>query len=160
DELQVDRSHVEMPCQTGIQPAEVIDPDRGIDQNQRGRRRGIGRNCGSVPPSRANRRAASRSISAFSASRTRADFSCTLVNCSALASNSSSIAIVVRIEAISSASNIASIDADFYAADGATYAIAGRFAPSVTSTISGGTPRRNGMMLQPRPPETTTSQFM
>ena len=32
--------------------------------------------------------------------------------------------------------------------------------PSVTSTISGGTPRRNGMMLQPRPPETMTSQFM
>ena len=32
--------------------------------------------------------------------------------------------------------------------------------PKVTSTISGGTPSRNGMMLQPRPPETTTSQFM
>ena len=40
------------------------------------------------------------------------------------------------------------------------YATAGRGAPSVTSTISGGTPRRNGMMLQPRPPETTTSQFI
>ena len=33
-------------------------------------------------------------------------------------------------------------------------------APSVTSTISGGTPRRNGMMLQPRPPETMTSQLI
>ena len=32
--------------------------------------------------------------------------------------------------------------------------------PSVTSTISGGTPRRNGMMLQPRPPETMTSQLV
>jgi hypothetical protein len=29
----------------------------------------------------------------------------------------------------------------------------------VTSTISGGTPKRNGMMLQPRPPETITSQL-
>jgi hypothetical protein len=35
----------------------------------------------------------------------------------------------------------------------------GVFAPSVTCTISGGTPRRNGMMLQPRPPETMTSHF-
>ena len=32
--------------------------------------------------------------------------------------------------------------------------------PSVTSTISGGTPSRNGTMLQPRPPETMTSQFI
>jgi hypothetical protein len=31
--------------------------------------------------------------------------------------------------------------------------------PSVTRTISGGTPRRNGMMLQPSPPDTTTSQL-
>jgi hypothetical protein len=31
--------------------------------------------------------------------------------------------------------------------------------PSVTSTISGGTPKRSGMMLQPRPPETMTSHF-
>jgi hypothetical protein len=38
------------------------------------------------------------------------------------------------------------------------YDSAGR-APSVTSTISGGTPRRKGMMLQPRPPETITSQL-
>ena len=40
------------------------------------------------------------------------------------------------------------------------YATAGRGEPIVTSTISGGTPSRNGMMLQPRPPETTTSQFI
>src|SRR5690348_11602378 len=39
------------------------------------------------------------------------------------------------------------------------YDTAGR-APSVTITISGGAPRRNGKMLQPRPPEMTTSQFM
>jgi len=38
-------------------------------------------------------------------------------------------------------------------------ASAGR-APSVTSTISGGTPRRTGAMLQPSPPETTTSQLI
>jgi hypothetical protein len=31
--------------------------------------------------------------------------------------------------------------------------------PSVTSTISGGTPTRTGMMLQPRPPEMMTSHF-
>src|SRR5579859_3842495 len=30
--------------------------------------------------------------------------------------------------------------------------------PSVISTISGGTPSRNGRMLQPRPPDTTISQ--
>ena len=40
------------------------------------------------------------------------------------------------------------------------YATAGAAPPSVTSTISGGTPMRNGMMLQPRPPETTTSHFV
>jgi len=40
------------------------------------------------------------------------------------------------------------------------YEMAGLFPPTVTSTISGGTPRRNGMMLQPRPPEMTTSQFV
>ena len=32
--------------------------------------------------------------------------------------------------------------------------------PSVTSTISGGTPSRNGTMLQPRPPEMMTSLFI
>ena len=32
--------------------------------------------------------------------------------------------------------------------------------PNVTSTISGGTPSRNGTMLQPSPPETMTSQFI
>ena len=37
---------------------------------------------------------------------------------------------------------------------------AGPDPPTVTSTISGGTPRRSGMMLQPRPPETMTSQLI
>jgi hypothetical protein len=32
--------------------------------------------------------------------------------------------------------------------------------PKVTSTISGGTPRRNGARLQPRPPDTITSQLV
>jgi hypothetical protein len=42
----------------------------------------------------------------------------------------------------------------------AVYATSGADRPNVTSTISGGTPRRNGMMLQPRPPETMTSQLI
>src|SRR5882724_10675987 len=54
---------------------EMFDPNRGVDEDQRERRRGTGRSWGSVPPSRANRRAASRSINALSASRTIADFS-------------------------------------------------------------------------------------
>src|SRR6516164_5955429 len=39
------------------------------------------------------------------------------------------------------------------------YDKAGICQPSLTSTISGGTPRRNGTMLQPSPPETITSQL-
>jgi hypothetical protein len=42
----------------------------------------------------------------------------------------------------------------------AVYVTAGTDRPNVTSTISGGTPRRNGTMLQPRPPETMTSQLV
>jgi hypothetical protein len=62
--------------------AQMIDPDRRIDQDHGrvvGRRRGVTFNLASVPPSRANRRALSRSISALSASRTRLDFSFTPV---------------------------------------------------------------------------------
>ena len=57
--------------------AQMIDPDRSIDQDHLvvGRRRGTGAKSGSLPPSRAKRRALSRSISALRASRTNADFS-------------------------------------------------------------------------------------
>jgi hypothetical protein len=61
----------------------------------------------------------------------------------------------------SATSNIASFDVDFHATfrQSRGYETAGALPPSVTSTISGGTPRRKGMMLQPRPPETMTSHF-
>src|SRR6266436_3766906 len=56
---------------------EMLDPDRRIDEDHPRfvRRRGISARSGSLPPRRASRRAASRSINALSASRTRADFS-------------------------------------------------------------------------------------
>src|ERR1700722_3125538 len=77
---------------------QVIDPYRCVDQNHfRVRlRRGIAR-LGALPPSRANRRAASRSTRAFSASRTRADFSFRPVYAWAWVTSSSSSAKVVRI---------------------------------------------------------------
>ena len=55
--------------------AEVIYPDRRIDQDHAGsgRRRGATFNSGSVPPNSASRRALSRAINALSASRTSAD---------------------------------------------------------------------------------------
>jgi hypothetical protein len=55
---------------------QVIDPDRSVDQNHflAARRRRGAESLGSLPPSRAKRRAASRSINAFNASRTSADF--------------------------------------------------------------------------------------
>src|SRR5216684_8876165 len=43
---------------------QMLDPNRGIGKNNRERRRGTGRGWGSVPPSRAKRRPASRSTSA------------------------------------------------------------------------------------------------
>ncbi len=62
--------------------AQMTDPHRGVDQNHfraARLRRGATR-PGSLPPSRANRRAASLSINALSASRTKADFSFSPVN--------------------------------------------------------------------------------
>jgi hypothetical protein len=56
---------------------QVIYPDGRIDQDHFAftRRRGIGRKSGSVPPRRANRRAASRCTRAVRASRSSADLS-------------------------------------------------------------------------------------
>src|SRR5262245_61046870 len=75
-----------------IAAAQMIDPDRRVDQNHAGssRRLGGALNSGSLPPRRASRRALSRSISAFNASRTSADFSCKPVRVRASATNSSS----------------------------------------------------------------------
>jgi len=73
---------VEEPRQAAVADTQMVDPDRGIDQDHLAadRRRGTGFKAGSVPARRANRRALSRSISALSASRTKADFSLTPVN--------------------------------------------------------------------------------
>src|SRR5262245_1047582 len=86
-----------VPCfqqidQQPVARAQVVYPDRSIDQDHagRGRRRGGRLSAGSCPPRRAKRRALSRSIKAFSASRTRADFSSKPVNACAFASKSSS----------------------------------------------------------------------
>src|SRR5208282_3113929 len=88
-----------MPTHLFIFRAEVVDPDGGIceDQRARARRRGVFLNLGMVPPREANRRALSRSISAFSASRIKAVFSATPVNSRAMRRRSSSSAIVVLI---------------------------------------------------------------
>jgi hypothetical protein len=60
-----------------ITAAQMIDPDAGFDEQQRqaARRRGPAAASGSLPPRRARRCAASRSITAFSDSRTSTDFS-------------------------------------------------------------------------------------
>ena len=77
----------------------MINPNRTIDEDHRptARLRGIARNAGSLPPSRANRRALSRSISARNASRGKAGFSVRPDRSCAWAKSSSSNATVVRI---------------------------------------------------------------
>src|SRR3981189_800349 len=72
--------------------------ERGISlRHRRGRRRGDALASDCVPPGRASQSAASRSTNAFKASRTSADFSFNPVYSCALANNSSSMAMVVRI---------------------------------------------------------------
>jgi len=77
----------------------MINPYGCIDQNHAGSvwRLGTSFNPGSEPPKRASRFALSRCISARKASRTNAVLSETPVNASALASKSSSSAMVVRM---------------------------------------------------------------
>jgi len=60
-----------------IRGPQMVDPDRGINQDhsRASRRRGAAARSGWLPPNRASRRALSRSINALSASRTRMDFS-------------------------------------------------------------------------------------
>jgi hypothetical protein len=77
----------------------VCCPNRGVDEDHDtfGRRRGPGWKSGWLPPNRANRRAASRWTISVSARLISADFSFTPEYFWALASNSSSIVIVVRM---------------------------------------------------------------
>jgi hypothetical protein len=82
-----------------IARTKMIDPDRRIDQDHLadGRRRGTSLSRGSLPPSRASRRALSRSINAINASRMSAVLSRKPVRDSAFARSPSSKANVVRI---------------------------------------------------------------
>src|SRR5271154_4575203 len=92
-------SGVEQSDESAVALAQMVDPHRRVGQYHlctARLRRGALRS-GELPPSRANRRAASRSIKALSASRTSADFSFSPVNSCALANKSSSSANVVRI---------------------------------------------------------------
>ena len=90
---------VEQSRQKRVATSQVVDPNRRVDENHAGAvcRRGTGEIPGSLPPSRASRRAVSRSTNAFSAIRTKADFSSTPVKACALATRSSSSEIVVRM---------------------------------------------------------------
>src|SRR5580700_1329691 len=64
---------VEQRSKCGFTDAKMGDPDGRVSQNhaEAGRRLGGALRRGSAPPSRASRRALSRSMSALSASRTR-----------------------------------------------------------------------------------------
>src|SRR5450755_2661863 len=106
---------IEKLRQSSVVATKMIYPDRRISQyHHLERRRGGALASGWVPPIRASRRPASRSTNAFKASRITADFSLRPAYSCAFANNSSSIATVVRIS-VSSASDISSFDADFYA---------------------------------------------
>ena len=86
--------------QLRIMAAQVIDPHRGIDEDQGlagWRLRTATVRFGWLPPSRASRRALSRSISALSASRTMAERSGGPASLMALASSASSMLMVVRM---------------------------------------------------------------
>ena len=82
---------------TRLPAAQVVDPDRGVyqDQSDWARRRATSRRCGLLPPSFASLRALSRSIRARRPSATRAVRVWMPVSCSALSSKSSSRLMVV-----------------------------------------------------------------
>src|SRR3981081_1395306 len=91
-------TRIELRLQRLVLAPQMIDPNRGIRQDHLPkRRRGGAFSRGEVPPSRARRRALSRSIKALSASLTRADFSSMFVSSWAMASISSSRVTVVRM---------------------------------------------------------------
>jgi len=103
-----------------IADTQMVDPNRGIDEChfRAGRRRGMGFRSGALPPSKANRRAASRSTKPLSAVRMAAAFSVSPVKLRKVAINSSSTATVVRMAPSLSAPDLASFDAEFNAARG------------------------------------------
>jgi hypothetical protein len=82
-----------------VRSAEMIDPDRRIDEHARciQRRRRIGSRFGSDPPRRPRRLALSRAMSAFKPSRTREVFSVSPVRREASRRSFSSIFKVVLI---------------------------------------------------------------
>jgi hypothetical protein len=92
---------------------EVVYPNGSVNEDHSGRRRGTCFIPGSLPPSRARRREASRWISARNASRIRAVFSVKPVNSVAVSTRSSSRDIVVRM--VTSAFILASFDVLFRA---------------------------------------------
>jgi hypothetical protein len=87
----------DQPC---VASPQVIDPHRGVDQDQAGfpvRLRGAALREGWVPPSRARRLALSRSMSALKPSLKMAVLSMGPTSLAALARSSSSTLMVVRI---------------------------------------------------------------
>src|SRR5205809_8145139 len=95
-----DLTQVKMFAQFFVARAQMIDPDRGVRENQGfpGLRRGIFFNSGMAPPRDASLRALSRSMRALRASRSKAVFSTTPVNSWAVRTRSSSSATVVLIQ--------------------------------------------------------------
>jgi hypothetical protein len=89
---------LQLLVECGVSLAKVIDPYRRICKNHFtfDLRRGMEAMAGDAPPRAANLRAASRSISALSASRMRALFSTKPVYSCAVLMRSSSKAMVVR----------------------------------------------------------------
>lgn len=108
------RGPLQQVHEPGVTPTQVVNPDRGVDQDQvefPARRRWAASSEGCVPPSRARRLALSRSINAFKASLRRAVLSMGLTNLLAFSSNSSSMWTVVRtFPPWGVASNMASTD--------------------------------------------------
>lgn len=69
------RSRCDQSGQPLVAAAEMVNPDYGVGEDQSSRRCGGVTSLGPQPLTRASRSAASRSISALSASRTSGDFS-------------------------------------------------------------------------------------
>src|SRR5262245_62184909 len=100
--MREDQAGLEQRRKLAIARTQMVDPDRRIDQDHGrvARWRGGAFSLDWVPPSRASRRALSRSIRALSASRTSADLCFTPVKACAFAMSSSSSARVRRIDTI------------------------------------------------------------
>jgi hypothetical protein len=100
ERVNYDFAATEMLAEWGLALAKVVNPYRRVGEDHiaaEERLLGIGSSCGWVPPSLASRKALSRSMSAFSPSRSTAERSRPPVSLVALASRSSSSVTVVRI---------------------------------------------------------------